>query len=120
MNKCLTISLVVSTAAFASGISLARDLFDSPGPGYRQQAERVFRTTTKDVSINIQVVTPIIHVEPTSLLTPTLPIPRSPNTLLFAPNDATPAFTSASSLHPFAAPVQLTIDNSNPTLPAAK
>jgi len=77
MNKCLTISLVVSTTAFAPGISLARDLFDSPGPGYRQQAERVFRTSTKDVSINIQFVTPTIHVDPTSFSTPTLPLPRS-------------------------------------------
>ena len=47
MNKTLLLSIIVfGSAPF---ICKAGDVFDSPGPGYRQQIERVFPRRVKDV-----------------------------------------------------------------------
>jgi hypothetical protein len=112
MNKPLVTSLIVSATAFIGRTSVANDVFDSPGPGYRQQLERAFPTTTKDVPIKIRFGAPIIHVVPTSFATPTLPSPPFPTTTFLELNNLKPTFGFATALSPFFAPIRFSIDNS--------
>ena len=58
MNTSHTLAIALATIASFQNISIAGDLFDSPGPGYRQQSERIdsFR----------------VHVGPAIIISPSL------------------------------------------------
>ncbi|HEX8312879.1 MAG TPA: hypothetical protein VF614_16265 [Chthoniobacteraceae bacterium] len=107
MNKPLVTSLILFTVALSGSTSLASDILDAPGPGYRQQIERLFPTTNKDISVPLKVGAPIIHVVPTSFPTPTLPLPHFATPTLLEPSAASP-----SERNPFSAPIRRSNGNS--------
>ena len=84
---------------------IAGELFDSPGPGYRQQIERVFPTPGMD-PINVRIGTPIIYVAPSLLLQQPFPAAQ--------PFDSTSA--PPDRLRSFSEPIRLTIDQAEQRL----
>ena len=55
MNKSRSLSIaLVAIASFPSG-SVAGEIFDSPGPGYRQQLERLFPTADRTRSLSVRI-----------------------------------------------------------------
>ena len=54
MNKSHALSIVLVAIASFPSISAAGDIFDSPGPGYRQQIERFSPPTDRTRSFQIR------------------------------------------------------------------
>ena len=116
MNKLLVISLIVSTTALTRSVSMAGDVFDSPGPGYYQQIERAFPKARKDVSTDFIIGTPIIHIVPSSLPATELPTLHFPDTKLPKPNDPTASLSSSASFRrAWAELIRFSIENSSVT-----
>jgi hypothetical protein len=84
MTKPRLISIIGFATAFVSCISVAGEIFDAPGPGYRQQLERV-----KDIAPVVRVGPPVYYVVTSAL--PDLDLPNPfPSSKLFEANDSTP------------------------------
>ena len=105
MIKPRVISIIGFASAFVSSISVAGEIFDSPGPGYRQQIERAFSSRVKDVAPDFCVGRPVIHVVTSSFPSVDLPTPFPSSKLLDA-NDSTLAL-SPSILGAFSQPIRL-------------
>lgn len=117
MNKLLVMSIVAFATASAPSISMAGDVFDSPGPGYYEQIDRVFPKTIKDVPTHIRLGAPIIHSATSSF--PALDLPNLhlfPAAKLLEPNDPTPSHSSSPSfLREFAELMRFSIENTGYT-----
>jgi hypothetical protein len=55
MNKPHAFSIVLVATVFSPSISVAGDIFDSPGPGYRLQIERLSPPADRTRSVPIRV-----------------------------------------------------------------
>lgn len=116
MNKLLVISLIGSATALTRSVSMAGDVFDSPGRGYYQQIERAFPKARKDVSTDFIIGTPIIHFVPSSLRTTELPSLHFPDAKLPKPNDPTSSLSSSASFRrAWAELIRFSIENSSVT-----
>jgi len=54
MKKTPFISIAAMAIVSLQSIAVAADIFDAPGPGYRQQNDRVFPPKERTVSFRIQ------------------------------------------------------------------
>ena len=54
MKKSLILSIASIAIVSLQGIAVAADHFDAPGPGYRQQIERISPPKDRTVSFRIQ------------------------------------------------------------------
>ena len=110
MNNSLVTSIILFATTSICSVSVAADIYDAPGPGYRQQIERVFRTITNDVPRQIHFGDPIIHVHRTSFPSLSLPNPF-PDAKPLISNDSA-AVLSSPIVPAFSVPIRLTIGNS--------
>jgi hypothetical protein len=117
MNKLLVISNIVFAATSACAISMAGDVFDSPGPAYYQQINRVFSKRIKDVPNHIHLGAPIIHSTAPSFPPADLPnLEFFPAAKLLEPNDPTSSRSSSPSfLRELAELMRFSIENTGYT-----
>lgn len=92
MNHPLAFAIVIAAATSGSGVSLAGELFDAPGPGYRRQIDLVTPAPPKVATPVLRIARPVLW----SASAEGLPDP-----------DSVRALESSRALQPFSEPIQL-------------
>lgn len=75
MNTSLTSSIVLVAAASFPGIAVAGEVFDSPGPGYRQQLERFSTPLDCSLSSDIRIAPIVVLSQPFLNAEPAFSVP---------------------------------------------